>query len=87
MGNTMPEHNEVMEKLREILSAAVTEDAPAVTGESDLINDLGLDSMKVLEIMEALEDSFDISIPMNIMPEVRTVNDLAVEIQKLTDSE
>ncbi len=83
----MPEHDEVLELITKILNKAVPEGAPSVTANSDLVNDLGLDSMKVLEIMEALEDSFDISIPMNIMPEVRTVNDLTVQIKKLTESE
>ena len=53
----------------------------------DLVNDLGLDSVKVMEILETLEDSFDISIPINILPGVRTVKELAAEIQNLAGNE
>ncbi len=80
----MTENDEVLRKILDILTKIAPEGGPKLTADLDLINDLGLDSIKVLEIMEALEDSFDISIPINIMPEVRTVNDLAVEIQKIT---
>ena len=55
-----------------------------ITAETDMIADLGLDSLKVLKIVETVEDSFDISIPLNILPEVRTVGDFAVQIQKIT---
>jgi len=55
-----------------------------ITAETDMIADLGLDSLKVMKIVETVEDSFDISIPLNILPEVRTVGDFAVQIQKIT---
>jgi acyl carrier protein len=51
--------------------------------ETDLVADLGLDSLKVMKILESVEDSFDISIPLNVLPEVRTVKDFVLQIQKL----
>ena len=50
----------------------------------DLVNDLNLDSLKVMELLERLEDVYDISIPINILAEVRTVGELAAAIKKLT---
>jgi len=47
------------------------------------VADLGLDSLKVMKIVESVEDSLDISIPLNILPDVRTVKDFALQIQKL----
>ena len=58
-----------------------------VTEETDMIADLGLDSLKVMKIVETVEDRLDISIPLNILPEVRTVGDFAVQIQKITGEE
>lgn len=83
----MTEKDDTLHRVLAILARVVPEGGPELTADVDLINDLGLDSMKVLEILEALEESFDISIPINIMPEVRTVNDLAIEIQKITGSQ
>ena len=35
-------------------------------------------------LLLAIEDRFDISVPLNILPDVRTVRDLAVQLEKLT---
>src|ERR1700704_5164529 len=43
------------------------------TLQSDLIADLGFDSLQVLELIAELEDRFDISIPLNDVPATRTV--------------
>ncbi|SHO51856.1 phosphopantetheine-binding protein [Desulfopila aestuarii] len=83
----MKEHDDVLQKILEILAVTLPEGGPEIKADLDLIDDLGLDSMKVLEILESLEDSFDISIPMNVMPGVRTANDLARELQKIIKSE
>ena len=55
--------------------------------ETDMVADLGLDSLKVMKIVESVEDSLDISIPLNILPEVRTVKDFATQMQKLIEDE
>jgi acyl carrier protein len=83
----MPTKQEVLQQILEIIKPMAPENGPPVTSDLDLVNDLGLDSIKVMEILETLEDSFDISIPINILPGVRTVKDLAYEIQNLTGNE
>lgn len=83
----MPTTEEVLQQILDIIKPMVPEDGPPVSADLDLVNDLGLDSIKVMEVMETLEDSFDISIPINILPGIRTVKDLAVEIQNLTGNE
>ena len=83
----MPTIEEVLQQILDIIKPMVPENGPPVSAELDLVNDLGLDSIKVMEVMETLEDSFDISIPINILPGIRTVKDLAVEIQNLTGNE
>ena len=83
----MVTEQEVLQQILEIIKPMVPENGPSVTADLDLVNDLGLDSIKVMEILETLEDSFDISIPINILPGVRTVKDLAYEIQNLTGNE
>ena len=83
----MPTNEEILQQILDILKPTIPKNGPEVTAELDLVNDLGLDSLKVMEILENLEDTFDISIPINILPEIRTVEDLVVEIQKLTEDE
>ena len=44
--------------------------------DSDLVNDLGLESIRVLDLLMMLEDELDISIPINILLVVRTPEQL-----------
>lgn len=50
---------------------------------TELVADLGLDSVQVMELLLQIEDRFDISIPLNILPGVRTVRDLARQLQTM----
>ena len=54
-----------------------------ITESLHIMNDLDLDSVKVMELLMELEDHFDISIPLNSLPNVNTVGDLAAEITKI----
>ncbi len=56
-----------------------------ITESLHIMNDLDLDSVMVMELMMELEDHFDISIPLNALPDVHTVKDLTAEIAKLKD--
>lgn len=51
--------------------------------EMNIVNDLGLDSIAVMNFTMALEDQFDISIPLNDMASVVTVQDLLNTIKTL----
>ena len=53
------------------------------TLESDLIADLGFDSLQVLEVVAELEDRFDISIPLNDLPATRTVGQVVAQVAAL----
>ena len=54
--------------------------------ESDFVADLNFDSLKVMKLVEQVEDEYDISIPLNILPDVQTVKDFVVQLQKLVAS-
>lgn len=50
---------------------------------SNVIEDTGLDSVSVMDLVMELEDEFDISIPLDRIAEVRTVADLANAVEAL----
>ena len=50
---------------------------------TDLVADLGLSSLEVMEFIEMIEDEFDITIPLNILPDINTVVQLAHRLQDL----
>jgi len=53
------------------------------TLESDLVADLGFDSLQVLELIAELEDRFDISIPLNDVPATRKVAQVVAQVTRL----
>ncbi|MBJ9862234.1 MULTISPECIES: acyl carrier protein [Citrobacter] len=67
----MLNHEEVMDYTLECLQGMV-ESGVDIHPDSELVNDLGLESIKVMDLLMLLEDKFDISIPINILLDVRT---------------
>ena len=55
------------------------------TLESDLVVDLGFDSLRILEVIAELEDRFDVSIPLNDLPSTRTVAQVVSQVAALVD--
>ena len=50
---------------------------------TSLVGDMGLSSLEVMEFIEKIEDHFDISIPLNILPDVNTIGELAKKVREL----
>ena len=49
--------------------------------------DLNFDSLVVMEFVATVEDRFDISVPMNMLPDIRTIQELAVAVEKIVKAE
>jgi len=80
--NQMPDYENILQALNETIKPLVPQ-GQKIDEDTDLVADLGLDSLKVMKILESVEDRFDISIPLNVLPDVRTVKDFVQQIQKL----
>jgi acyl carrier protein len=78
----MSDYENILQALTETLKPLVPR-GQKIDEDTDLVADLGLDSLKVMKIIESVEDGYDISIPLNVLPEVRTVKDFALQIQKI----
>lgn len=78
----MQDYRELVVKLCDIMQP-FNEEGIDLKEETDLAAELGLDSLKVVELLVTVEDSFDISIPLNILPQVRTIKDFAEQLQQL----
>jgi len=50
--------------------------------EAELVNDLELDSLLVMELVQEVEDMFDISFPLNDLSGIHTLKDFVLQIQK-----
>jgi len=54
-----------------------------VTRNTDIAGDLEIDSVAVLDLIMEIEDTYDISFPMNLISEIRTVGDLVDAVHRL----
>ncbi len=45
--------------------------------------DLELDSLTVMDLLSEIEDEFDITVPLNILPDLETVGQFTDAVQKL----
>lgn len=66
----------VLEKLREIISAQFGVDADTITENTDIVGDLGADSLDVVEMMMSLEEEFAVTIEDDKIAELKTVGDV-----------
>jgi acyl carrier protein len=51
--------------------------------QTRIMDDVGLDSMKVMELVMQVEDHFDVSVPLNILPDVNTIGEFAKHLETL----
>ena len=78
---TNPEYYEIFAQIKSLLGR-FSEPGVVISEETELVNDLGLDSLKAMEMLFEVEDLFDISYSLNNLSEVRTVNDLVLQIKQ-----
>lgn len=97
MTNTMPggfipadgrfigkgENNMVLDKVKAILSSQFDVEADSITAETNIVDDLGADSLDLVDMLMSLEDEFSIGeIPDEMIEKIRTVGQLASYIEE-----
>jgi acyl carrier protein len=71
-------HDEIAAALSQVLNRKVE-----IDGSTKIVEDLGMDSLAVMNFIMAIEDRYDISIPLDRVAQVETVDDLTRAIQQL----
>lgn len=79
---TESNYDEIMQLLCDRLSS-LTNSEVTITADTNLISELSIDSIKLLNLIMEIEDTFDISIPINALADVQTVHELASLISKI----
>ena len=74
----------MLEKIQEMLAEALNLSAEKVTADAKIVDDLGADSLDLVELLSRLEDEYGIVIPDEDVENLVTVADVANEIEKLT---
>lgn len=71
----------VFEKVKEIVVEQLGVEEDEVTIESSFIDDLGADSLDIVELIMALEEEFDIEVPDEEAEKITTVGDVVEYIK------
>ncbi len=71
----------VFEKVRLILCDQLDLDEDKVTLESSIVDDLGADSLDVVDLIVSLEEEFDIEIPDEEIENIKTVGDIVKYVE------
>ena len=66
---------DVVAKVKEIIVQQLGVDAEKVTPEASFVDDLGADSLDVVELVMAFEEEFDVEIPDEAAEKIATVKD------------
>ena len=72
----------VFEKLRQILAEQLDAELDSITMETDIADDLGADSLDVVEMLMSIEDEFEIEIPDEKIEGLKTVGQVVEYIQE-----
>ena len=73
----------VFDKIKEILSSQFDVDADSITQETDIVDDLGADSLDLVDMLMSLEDEFNIGeVPDEMVEKIRTVGQLVTYIEE-----
>ncbi len=77
----------IFEKLKNIIVEQLGVEEDDVTLEANIQDDLGADSLDVVDLITTIEDEFEVSIPDEAVEEIKTVGDIATYIEKNSDAE
>ena len=78
-----PTRGEVMAEIVTQLAPFRSDDSQVIRGATVISKDLAIDSLAIMDMVMELEDRFDVSIPMNVVAEIHTVDQLADTILDL----
>lgn len=66
-----------IDKIKEIIANQLSVNAEKITEKTNIAEELGADSLDLVEILMSLEDEFGVSIPDEVIPQIKTVKDIA----------
>lgn len=71
-----------IDKVKEIIANQLSIEKEKITETTNIAEDLGADSLDLVEILMSLEDEFGVSIPDEAIPEIKTIKDVVDFIEK-----
>ena len=73
--------SDVLERVKKIVVDNLDVDGDKVVESASFIDDLGADSLDLVELVMAFEEEFNIEIPDDVQESIRTVGDVVTHIK------
>ena len=73
----------MFEEVAKLLSEQLNIDVSKITEDSEIVNDLGADSLDVIEMLTTLEDTTGKTIPEEKVTDLKTVGDVVKMLEEL----
>ncbi|MBW2493442.1 MAG: acyl carrier protein [Deltaproteobacteria bacterium] len=68
--------NDLSDRIQSIVADQLGVDRADVTKDANILDDLGADSLDVVELVMTLEEAFEIEVPDDAVEEMRTIGDI-----------
>ena len=75
------ENKNLTDKVKEIIAQQLSVKVEAIQNTTNIAEELGADSLDLVEILMSLEDEFGISIPDEMIPQIKTIKDIVEFIE------
>lgn len=72
----------IFDKVRDILAEQLDIDEDLITLDASIVDDLGADSLDIVDLVMSLEDEFDTEIPDEAIENIKTVGDIVHFIEE-----
>lgn len=73
--------SEVFDRVKKIVIDNLSVEDDKISSEASFIDDLGADSLDLVELVMAFEEEFSIEIPDDVQENIRTVGDAVTHIE------
>jgi acyl carrier protein len=78
---------ETIDKVKTILAEQLDYAIEDLHDSSDVMGDLGADSLDIVDVVMAIEEEFGIEVPDEDVPQLKTINDIANYVDGKKDKE
>lgn len=72
----------ILDKIKAIIEQSFGKDTSALNENTDILNDLRLDSLDIVELVMAVEEEWGLSVPDDDIVTLKTLGDVAQYIEK-----
>ena len=75
----------VFDKVKELIVDQLGVEEDIVTSDASIQDDLGADSLDIVDLIQTIEDEYDLSIPDEAVENIKTVGDIGAYIENNCD--